>query len=75
MLDLEKITHTTEGYEIRNLKYKPLDNIIVGQVKDPIAGKPNLFDGWIMVTWRLDGCITWRSEERFGKRDDLKLKI
>lgn len=52
---LKNITHTQGGYEVKDLKYKPLDNIIVGLVKDPQYGKPELYNGFICVQWTPQG--------------------
>jgi hypothetical protein len=69
--DLNKITHTIEGDEVKNLKWKALDNIIVGLVKCPILGKPNLHDGFISGMWKANGQPT----NKIKGREDLRLKI
>jgi hypothetical protein len=68
---VNSITETTEGYLVKNLKWNQLDNILVGQVKDPITGRETLHDGFITAQWT-----------RYGKplkqnkgRTDLILKI
>jgi hypothetical protein len=38
-MELEHITETIEGYEVKNLRYKAVDNILVGLVKDKDYGK------------------------------------
>ena len=38
-MEVNNITETIDGYEVRDLRYKPLDNIIVGLVKDKDYGK------------------------------------
>jgi hypothetical protein len=48
---LAAITHTIEGYPVKALKWNPLDNILVGLVKDPMYGNPLLRDGFICVQW------------------------
>jgi len=69
---LKQITETVEGYPVKNLKWNVVDNIIVGQVKDPFAN-PNLHDGWIVTQWRKNGSPTPRS---WGKnRKDIYLKM
>jgi hypothetical protein len=50
-MKLEEIKETIGGYKVKNLRYLPLDNIIVGLVYDPIYGKPNLHEGFISVQW------------------------
>jgi len=64
------ITQTIEGYPVKNLKWNPIDNIIVGQVLCPIIGRNNLHDGYVTLTWRKNGtCIKEKN------RPDLKLEI
>jgi hypothetical protein len=67
---LTLIKQTVEGYPVKNLTWKPLDNIIIGQVKYPYAN-PNLHDGYITVQWRRNGTPTHRNVDRM----DLKLLI
>lgn len=68
---LKDITTTIEGYPVRNLKWNQIDNIIVGQVKDPIIGKPSFLDGYITVQWRKNGKPT----NTYKGREDLQIKI
>ena len=68
---LPTIKQTVEGYPVRNLKWNKLDNIIVGQVKDPILGDERRLDGYIVCQWRSNGCAT----NRYKGREDLKLQI
>ena len=68
---LPTITHTIEGYPVRNLKWNQLDNIIVGQVKDPILGRETFNEGYIVCQWRKNGFAT----NKFKGREDLKLNI
>jgi len=70
---IKKITHTTEGYEVKNLVWKPLDNIIQGFVKCPARGRENFNDGFVVATWRKNGSLT----EKYGgaNRTDLYLII
>lgn len=58
---------------MRNLKWNKLDNIIVGQVKDPIMGDERRLDGYVVVTWRRNGTLTLK----YGgnKRPDLYLDM
>jgi hypothetical protein len=73
-MDKEKlaaITHTEEGYEVKNLNYKKIDNIITGQVKDPYTLFPHLYEGWSSCVWNTSGFA-----EKLNKgRKDLKLKM
>lgn len=71
MEGLELITETVEGYPVKGLRLKPMDNIIVGQIKDPIWGNPNLYDGWITGMWRKNGTPIKKIEGR----EDLKIEI
>lgn len=68
---LPTITQTVEGYPVRNLKWNKLDNIIVGQVKDPILGDENRLEGYIVCQWKKQGYAT----NRFKGRQDLRLKL
>ena len=68
---LKTITRTVEGYEVKNLRFVARDNLIVGQVKDPLWGKANLHDGYIGGAWRLSGYPT----NSIKNRNDLKLEI
>lgn len=67
------ITETVEGYPVKNILWKPNENIFTGQVKCPILGKPELRDGYITVTWRSNGSLT----PKFGgsNRKDLYLNL
>jgi len=66
-MELTDIKETIEGYPVIDLRWRPLDNIIVGRVYCPIMDKV------IAVTWRRNGSLT----EKFGgnTRKDLYLKI
>ncbi len=55
---LQAITHTVEGYEVKDLVWKPLDNIIRGMVKDPVRGRETLHNGFVVVTWKKNGSLT-----------------
>lgn len=70
---LNSITKTVEGYEVKNLRYKPLDNIITGFVKCPIIGRENLHNGFVTCVWLTNGS----THSRYGgtKRKDLYIKI
>lgn len=68
---LPHIKQTVEGYEVRNLKWNQRDNIIVGQVKDPILGNEKRLEGYIVAQWRANGFAT----NLFKGREDLKLLI
>ena len=67
------IKQTIAGYPVKNILWKPNENIYTGQVKDPEWGKPNLHDGFITVTWRSNGALT----PKFGgnSRKDLYLNL
>ena len=67
---LTEITETVNGYEVKELKYNPLDNIIVGMVKVPFAN-PKVFDGYECVQYRTNGKPTNRNKGR----QDLILKM
>lgn len=70
---LSKVTHTVEGYEVKELKWNERDNIIIGRVKDPIVGRPEFHDGFVVCTWRKNGSLN----QRYGgqQRQDLYLKL
>lgn len=70
---VKTITHTTEGYEVKDLVWRPMDNIIRGFVKDPVTGRESLHKGFVCVTWKKNGSLT----QRYGgnTRLDLYLKI
>ena len=48
---LKTVNQTVGGYPVKDLRFLPLDNIIVGLVLDPVYGKPTLRDGFIAVQW------------------------
>ena len=67
---INDITETIEGYPVKNLRWNQLENMIVGQVKDPIFGNPKLHDGYVTSKWRKNGsCL------REKNRPEMKLKI
>jgi hypothetical protein len=68
---LNTIKETTTGFEVKNLRWLPVDNIIVGLVKDPIWGRETLHDGFISGAWRKNGTPT----NRIKNRTDLALPI
>lgn len=68
---LNTITETATGIPVRNLRFLKVDNIIVGQVKDPVWGKETLHEGYISGQWTRKGIPT----NKIKGRDDLKLKI
>lgn len=55
---IKTITHTAEGYEVKDLVWKPTDNIIRGLVKCPVTGRENFNNGFVVVTWRKNGTLT-----------------
>ena len=68
---LNTITETATGIPVRNLRYLKVDNIIVGQVKDPVWGKETLHEGYVSGMWTTKGIPT----NKIKGREDLKLKI
>jgi hypothetical protein len=70
---LQAITQTVEGYAVKDLVWRPLDNIIRGFVKDPVTGRETLHNGFVCVTWKRNGSLN----QRYGgkERPDLYLKI
>ncbi len=70
---LNLITETIEGIEVKDLVWKPIDNIIRGLVKDPVMGRDSFNNGFVAVTWRRTGSLT----KSYGgdKRKDLYLKM
>lgn len=73
MENLDKITETKSGYPIKDLRFKKMDNLIVGLVQDPVCGKSNLHDGYISCVWNNRGKVI----DRYGgkKRTDLEIDI
>jgi hypothetical protein len=55
---LKTITQTAEGYEVKDLVWKPTDNIIRGLVKCPVTGRDNFNNGFVVATWRKNGTLT-----------------
>lgn len=55
---VKTITHTTEGYEVKDLVWKPTDNIIRGLVKCPVTGRETFNNGFVVCTWRANGSVT-----------------
>jgi hypothetical protein len=72
-MELKHITETIEGYEVKDLRYKPVDNIIRGFVKCPIWGKKTLHNGFVVCVWRTNGTLL----PKYGgdTRKDLYIKI
>jgi hypothetical protein len=56
--DLAEITETIEGYHVKDLRWLSRDNIIVGLVKCPYLGVPNLFEGYTSGMWKRNGIPT-----------------
>jgi hypothetical protein len=72
MENLDKITQTLGGYPIKDFRYNHRDNVFVGRVQDPICGRPNLHEGFVVVVWRTNGKV----EPRYGKgRTDLEIDV
>ena len=68
---LENINETVSGYPVKDLRWKPIDNIIVGKVKCPILGKEHIHDGYVTGTWRKNGSPI----NSIHGMSDLRLKI
>lgn len=70
---IKNITHTVEGYEVKDLVWKPVDNIIRGLVKCPASVSTKGQDGFVVATWRKNGTLT----AKYGGtgRPDLYLKM
>ena len=66
------ITNTTEGYEVKNLIWKPIDSIITGLVKCPIMGRIDRHEGFVSFQWRTNG-KPFKMQDR--SRIDLTLNI
>lgn len=67
---IKDINQTTEGYPVKDLRWLPVDNIIVGLVKDPVWGRAELHEGYVACKWRKNGtCVKEKN------RPDLKLNI
>jgi hypothetical protein len=67
---LKHITETIEGYEVKDLRWLPLDNIIVGLVKPPY-NNPKVHNGFESCAWKKNGYPTNRNKGR----KDLILKM
>jgi hypothetical protein len=68
---LKTITHTIGGYEVKDLRFKKTDNIIVGRVKDPINPFPKLHEGYVSCIWNTTGF-----PQRFNKgRNDMRIEL
>jgi hypothetical protein len=69
--ELTKITETIEGIPVKNLAWRPTDNIITGLVQCPTLGNPNLHDGFVSGAWRKNGTPT----NRIKGMTELKLNL
>ena len=69
--ELAKITRTKNGSHVKDLRWLPLDNIIVGLVKDDLWGNDNINDGYISGQWKKNGIST----NKIKGRTDLNLEI
>ena len=67
----ENIKTTIEGLEVKDLVWKPIDNIIVGMVKDPLLGKPELREGYVSCQWNKHGFPLNKNKGR----DELILEV
>ncbi len=70
---ISKLTHTVEGYEVKELVWKPTDNIIRGLVKCPVTGRDTLYNGFVVATWRKNGSVTIKYGGK--ERPDLYLPL
>ena len=70
---IKNITETVEGYEVKELVWLERDGVIRGRVKDPVTGRDDLHNGFVVATWRKNGSLM----PRYGgnARTDLYLKI
>jgi len=75
--DLDLITESVEGYEVKNLVWKPNEKVIRGKIKCPFLGKPGFNDGFINCGWRKNGSIVSVAGDIDNKTNvqDLYLKI
>jgi hypothetical protein len=73
MENLDNIKETIDGYLVKDLTWLPVDNVIRGMVQDPIRGRDNLHNGYVVCTWRRNGSLT----PKYGgkERNDLYLKM
>ena len=55
---IKGITETIEGAPVKNLVWKPIDNIIVGQVFAPELAVTKAHEGFISGAWRSNGSPT-----------------
>ena len=69
--ELTKITETVEGIAVKNLAWRPTDNIITGLVQCPTLGNPNIHEGFVSGMWRKNGTPT----NRIKGMIELTLKI
>ena len=53
--NLNQITETISQWVVKDLRYKPMDNIIVGLVQDKLFGNPNFFEGYVSCQWTTRG--------------------
>ena len=68
---IKNITETIEGSPVKNLVWKPIDNIIVGQVFAPDLALTKAHGGYISGAWRISGLPT----NSIKGRKNLSLKI
>lgn len=67
------ITETVGGYDVKSFRWDNISNIYIGQVKDPVCGREELFDGYVATCWRANGSPL----PKYGgsTRKDLYLKM
>lgn len=51
--DFTKVTKTVAGYEVKNLKISPYNDMIFGMVADPIWARPDR--PFTTATWKKNG--------------------
>jgi len=68
---LKRVLYTVEGYEVKNLSFKPHDSIITGLVKCPIIGNDEVHGGYVSCVWNTHGHAIKLSKGR----EDLKINI
>lgn len=66
--ELSKITHTKDGSQVKDLRWLPIDNVIVGFVFDSLLNK------FVTCTWRKQGSVTKKYGGETRKNHYLKMK-
>lgn len=50
-----QVSKTTADYPVKDLRWSERDNLYIGLVKDPVYGREDLHDGFIVVVWNKQG--------------------